>query len=92
MSARSSPSTGHPIRSPIHMKEGPLSVAYDRASRTGAARIGAVTLQIVRNLVMRFNVGYHDDFMIADGIASLVALGSAEGYGPGWRMTIEPAT
>src|SRR3954465_1932349 len=40
-----------------------LAAIYDRASRTEAARIGGVTLQIVRDWVLRFN---------AEGLAGLV--------------------
>jgi transposase len=32
-----------------------LAAIYDRATRTEAARIGGVTLQIIRDWVMRFN-------------------------------------
>ena len=37
-----------------------LAAVYDGATRTEAARIGGVTLQIVRDWVMKFNAAGHD--------------------------------
>ena len=55
-----------------------LAAIYDGSTRTQAAKIGGVTLQIVRDWVMRFN---------ADGPSGLIA-GKALGQTP--RLTSEP--
>ena len=51
-----------PIKSRNHQKDGPqarrllaLAAIYEGATRTQAARIGGVTLQIVRDWVLKFN-------------------------------------
>ena len=54
-----------------------LAAIYDGSTRTEAAKIGGVTLQIVRDWVMRFN---------ADGPSGLIA-GKAPGQTP--RLTSE---
>jgi transposase len=62
-----------------------LAAIYDGSSRTEAARIGGVTLQIVRDWVVRFN---------ADGPAGLIdrkAPGKAPSLGPAERAALARA-
>jgi transposase len=62
-----------------------LAAIYDGASRTEAARIGGVTLQIVRDWVVRFN---------AEGPAGLIdrkAPGKAPSLGPEARAALARA-
>ena len=56
-----------------------LSAIYDGATRTQAAQLGGVTLQIVRDWVVRFNAEGPDGLVNRKGLASLRSLTAGSG-------------
>lgn len=65
-----------------------LSAIYDGATRTEAAKIGGVGLQIIRDWVMRFNTRGHCA-MIESG--PLAEVSAASGEPAGWTLRKFPA-
>lgn len=60
-----------------------LAAVYDGATRTEAARIGGVTLQIVRNWVMKLNAhGLHNGYSGCTSMAFSAPASSRRGRSP----------